>query len=164
VWRYAPIIVAGALILSYSSKYTALDFGPIREGMERKESKELFQYVRAHTHPDDIIIFRKPRALALLTGRRASIYPRPSDNSSTSDGIAWNYFHDIHARYFIVGTTAWARNVTITDMAWERQFVERYEQRFEEVFSNADFTIYKIVLSDSLFEPFSHRASIAKQN
>jgi hypothetical protein len=159
VWQYAPIIVAGALVLSYSSKYTTLDFGPIREGIDRKESKELFQFVRAHTHPDDIIIFRKPRALALLTDRRASIYPRPSDISSTSDGTAWNYFHDIRARYLIVGTTAWGRNPGIIqgiwwERQWEQQFVERYKECFEEVFSNADFTVYKIVLKDSLCGAF----------
>ena len=162
VWQYAPIIVAGALILSYSSKYTTLDFGPIREGMQRKESKELFQYLRAHTHPDDIFIFRKPRALALLTDRRTAVYPRPSDNSSTWDGSAWNYFHDIHARYFIVGATAWARNrVLIKDISWERQFVARYKECFEEVFSNTDFTVYKIVLKGSLCDAFSQRASHA---
>ena len=159
VWQYAPIIVAGVLILSYLSMYTTLDFGPIREGIERKESKELFQYLRVHTHPDEMIIFRKPRALALFTDRRASIYPRPSDNSSTADGTVWNYFHDIRARYLIVGTTAWARNLVIfRDIRWERQFVERYKECFEEVFSNADFTVYKIVLEDSLSDAFSHRA------
>lgn len=159
VWQYVPIIVAGVLILSYSSKYTTLDFGPIREGIERNESKELFQYLRAHTHPDEIIIFRKPRALALFTDRRASVYPRPSDNSSTSDGTAWNYFHDIQASYLIVGTTAWARNSrSIQDTQWERQFVERYKECFEEVFVNADFTVYKMVLKDRLSDAFSQRA------
>ena len=110
VWQYAPIILAGALILSYSSNYTTIDFGPIREGVERKESKELFQYVRTHTQPEDIFIFRKPRALALFTDRKAAVYPKPSGNSSMSDETAWNYFHDIQASYFIVATTTWSRN------------------------------------------------------
>jgi len=160
VWQYAPFIVAGAFIVSYSAMYTTLDFGPIRGGVEREESKELFQYVRNYTQPDDIFIFRKPRALALFTGRRTAVYPRPSESSSTSDQAAWYYFQDIRARYFVVGTTeAWASNhANIRDIRWERQFVERHKECFEEVFSNADFTLYKIVFKDSLSDAFSHSA------
>lgn len=144
-YQYAPLVLTVLVVLSYASKYTTLDYGPIREGIARQESQELFQHIRAHTKPDDVLIFRKPRALALITGRRTSIYPMPSSDSVSWDGEAWDYFHHIGAHYFVVGAAAWARNpVPSLDIEWERHFVERYKDRCKEVFSNADFKMYEL--------------------
>jgi hypothetical protein len=143
--QYTPVILAGLVVVSYASKYITLDYGPIQEGIARQESTELFQHIQSHTKPNDVIIFRKPRALALLTGRRASIYPMPAQHFEPSDGIAWNYFDEIGARYLVVGATAWARNLAnIQDIEWERKFVANCKQRCEEVFSNADFQVYEL--------------------
>jgi hypothetical protein len=143
-WQYAPIILIGAVVLSYAFKYTTINYGPIREGISREESTEMFQYIREHTEASDVIIFRKPRALALITGRRASVYPMPPYSSSGGEE-AWDYFHHIGARYFVVGASAWTRNrLRGEDIAWERRFVTTCQDRCEEVFSNADFKVYKL--------------------
>lgn len=143
--HYAPVILAGLIGVSYALKYVTLDYGPIPEGIARQESVELFQYIRSHTKSDDVIIFRKPRALALLTGRRASIYPMPVQDPEQADAIAWNYFHESGARYLVIGATAWARNrVDSQDIEWERTFATNCKQRCEEVFSNADFQMYEL--------------------
>ena len=145
-WRHVPLALTALIVVSYSFKYAAVDYGPIREGIEKKESKELFQHLIVNSQANDVIIFRKPRALALLTGRRSSIYPKPSHHDDASlDEKAWTYFRDIHARYIVIGATAWVRNpVRMEDIEWERHFVERYKDRCEQVFSNADFQVYAL--------------------
>jgi hypothetical protein len=144
-WRYAPIILAGAIALSYASKYTTLDYGPIKEGIGRQESKALFHYIREHTDRSDVIIFRKPRALALLTGREAGIYPMPNDNSLSWDVIVSKYFQDRDVRYLIVAPAVWTRDsVRVQDIEWEHHFIERYKNRCREVFSNGDFKVFEL--------------------
>ena len=143
--QYVPVILAALVAVSYASKYVTLDYGPMQEGIARQESTELFQYIHSHTKPDDVIIFRKPRALALLTGRRVSIYPMPVQHADSSDGEAWKYFHAIGARYLVVGATAWARNpIDLRDIEWERTFAANCKQRCEAVFSNGDFQVYEL--------------------
>ena len=100
--QYAPLVLALAAGLAYTGKFTTLDYGAISEGVGRVESQELFQYIREKTQPTDVLVFRKPRALALFTGRRVSIFPKPTENPLLWDGTAWNYFRDIGARYLVV--------------------------------------------------------------
>ena len=55
---YVPLVLLGAVtILSYCSKYTTFDYGPLREGIEREESKELFRHLRAHSTPTTSLFF-----------------------------------------------------------------------------------------------------------
>ncbi|WP_447987263.1 hypothetical protein [Nitrospira sp. Nam74] len=143
-WQYAPIVVAAVIVFSYSLKYATLDYGPIQEGIEKEQSKELFRHLTANSQPSDVLIFRKPRALALLTGRQTTIYPMPSHNGS-SDETAWNYFRDVDARYLVVSATAWAGNpVGAEDIKWERQFIEKCQAQCQKVFSNPDFQVFKL--------------------
>lgn len=143
-WRYAPLMLVGVIALSYAFKYTTIDYGPLQEGISKEESRELFQYIREHTEGSDVIIFRKPRALALITGRRTAVYPMPPYASSGGEE-AWEYFHHIGARYFVAGSPAWARNrLRSDDISWERHFAKTCNGRCEEVFANADFHVYKL--------------------
>jgi hypothetical protein len=169
--QYAPVVVAGLVVVSYASKYVTVDYGPIPEGIARQESAELFHHIQSHTKPDDVIIFRKPRALALLTRRRSSIYPMPPEHAEPSDGIAWNYFDEIGARYLVVGAAVWARSpINIQDIEWERRFAANCKPRCEEVFSNADFQVYELkdplegqtlLLSDKWMSPPAPRTKMA---
>ncbi len=67
-----------------------------RRALLRKKSLELFSFIRTHTTPNDVFIFRKPRAFALFTGRRASIYP----NADTAV-VFCSYIKAIGATYLI---------------------------------------------------------------
>jgi len=143
--RYVPIFVAIVVVLSYAAKFTKVNYGPIPEGVGRVESQELFRYIKEHTEPTDIVVFRKPRALALFTGRRVSIYPEPTDNPSSWDQTAWDYFHDIDARYLVVAVPRHAQGLKeLREIEWVRQFVERCRDRCKEVFANADFGVYEL--------------------
>lgn len=84
-------------VVSYSAAYSATDFGPYADGVESSQAKELFEFVRSSTQPDETCLFFKPRALAMYTGRRASAYPLGNDEQEF-----WKYATDVDARLLIV--------------------------------------------------------------
>jgi hypothetical protein len=63
-----PSICIGLIALSYIYAYQGVFPRPL-SAMEQPETRELFEYVKNETTPDDVIVFFKPRVLALFTGR-----------------------------------------------------------------------------------------------
>ncbi len=131
--KYVFVLLMGAILFSYAAEYATLDYGPIAEGIEKRESVELFDYIRKYTDKNDIFIFRKPRVLSLFTGRQASVYHYP-----VGDKNLWDYFREIHAHYVIVGRPF------PSDSKYLRPFVAKYGDNLENVFSNADFDVYRV--------------------
>ncbi len=126
-------ITMAIIFISYIGRYTTLDYGYIREGIGKKETRELFDYIRKNTQKNDIFIFQKPRALALYTDRNASVYHCAWDYKEL-----WKYFKEIHVSYIIAGEPF------EDDRKFLRPFVEKYRNNFEETYSNPDFKVYKI--------------------
>ena len=126
----------GAILVSYSARYTKMDFGPIRTGMAKKETIDLFDYVKKATDERDIFIFRKPRELSLYTGRRASVFHRPRNPHDL-----WNYLHHINATYVVVGP----EKQPPEKWSYLRLFVNFYRDNFQEVYFNTDFQIYRMI-------------------
>ena len=119
--------------LFYAGAYSRKSLAPLPEGPHTAESRELFDYIRTRTRAQDVFIFRKPRALALYTERRASFY-NPEDDD---DGL-WRYFEKIGAGYLIVS------RALPPDPAVLGPFVERHPERLKLIFANADFTVHRI--------------------
>jgi hypothetical protein len=71
-WVFASITILVAI--SYLGAYTKVDFDTIHGGVEKGESRQLFDYIRQSTAPEAVLFFSKPRALALYTDRSASGY------------------------------------------------------------------------------------------
>ncbi|MBI4420549.1 MAG: hypothetical protein HY560_06955 [Gemmatimonadetes bacterium] len=126
--------VVGISLLSYVARYSTLEFGPIGSGVERPESAELFAFVRQETGPEDVVLFSKPRALALYTGRRASVPHYPSDPCAL-----WAYIREIGATYVITGPTG--SHIQSLRLA---AFVERFRDGFQEVMRNRDFAVLRV--------------------
>jgi hypothetical protein len=133
-------IILATLVLgifgSYVGKYMTEDYGPIAIGINKRESIELFAYIRANTEKDAIIIFRRPRALALFTDRRALVFqPLESEDSTIS------YFREVGADYLINGPM---------DPSYLYAFIKGHEDCdkhadcFQQVYYNSDFQVYKI--------------------
>jgi len=136
-----------AISLSYIGAYTKRDFGFVREGIGKKETVELFDYIRQNTTKNDIIIFQKPRALSLYTERSASALHLP-----VNDQDWWNYFRDIGATYIID-----AKPLDSTQEAYMldstlEAFIQKYRDDFELVYSNPDFKVYRIHLAAGSFQ------------
>jgi hypothetical protein len=113
----------------------------INEGVCKPESVALFDYVRTHTAEDDVIVFIKPRAMSLLTSRRASAYHMPPD-----DARLWDYFDQIGARWLIVveNDDAMVDVEEPARLAYLRDFARRNASRLTLQFGNADFSLYRI--------------------
>jgi hypothetical protein len=66
------VIVAMFLIGSFHIARTNLDHQrALNDGPFESQSAELFEWIRSATPPDSVVIFFKPRAMGLLTGRAA---------------------------------------------------------------------------------------------
>jgi len=128
VVRVAAIML---VFLTYGTEFTRLDFGSFKQGIAKEESQELFSYVRENTNPEDVFVFRKPRALALFTGRSAAVYPLSRDAARTCA-----YFRTIGASYLIEAPE-------LDDGGFD-EFVKTLGCLKQEVYQNKDFEIFRL--------------------
>lgn len=133
--------LAVAVGLSYAGMAATMEFGPLGEGVAKPESVAMFDYVRRHTGPRDVVVFIKPRVMSLHTGRASSVYHQPDD-----DRALWAYFDRIGARCLVVveNDAALAGSERPEVLAWLRGFVRRNGPRLARVWGNADFTAYRV--------------------
>lgn len=139
--RAVAAILAVAIGLTYAGRLAGLPRGPLAEGVAKRQSLELFDYLRNSTSKDDVIVFIKPRAMALFTGRKASVYHRAEDQA------LWDYFRQIRASRLVVveNDHAMAGAETPEMLDFLRKFVQRNNKRLERVFRNSDFSVYRFV-------------------
>ena len=134
-----PIVLGAflaAVLTSYAGRYSTLGFGPLDEGIAKRESVELFDFVKAATAPGDVFVFSRPRALALYTGRNASAPYQPADPCEL-----WRYLSEIRASYLVTGPASDPFNA---DAEYLRQFVSRFRGDFREMMANRDLALYRI--------------------
>lgn len=131
-WRQTISLAAlvALTLFSYGLEYKKLGFGPIVEGIEKKESIELFDYVRSNTERKDAIIFIKPRALTLMTGRPSAVYHTPDDRTKL-----FEYMKSINAKYLINSPL---------DGEYLRSFIQQFNDKLCPVFKNSDFVMFRI--------------------
>jgi hypothetical protein len=129
-----PIALAAVAVLSYGGQYSAVGFGPITSGVATPDSQDAFAYIRAETPEDAVLIGEKPRALALFTGRRATVY-----DETAGDDELLRYCEQVHATYAVEGPTRpgkWA------------SFIARHPERFTKVFAGGELAVYRISSAD----------------
>jgi hypothetical protein len=134
--RYAQFCAALMIAAIYIASYAAARYGPIPEGVGKKETREFFSYIQNNTDPKSVIIFRKPRALGLFTQRLASAYPEDGD-----DEALWEYIKAIHATHLATSP--------IDEPFWN-EFIKRNMPLLGNRFVNADFALYEINSISSL--------------
>lgn len=127
--------VAAAVLATYAVGYTAYNLKEVPNSITAPEAVEFFDYVKRQTGEDDVIIFTKPRALALYTGRKSSFYPM-----LLGDKEIWSYFRRIRATHIVVGP----KNVEPQDQEFLSSFLNRHKDSVRQEYSNAAFTVYRI--------------------
>jgi hypothetical protein len=133
VWRrQIPDAVLPALLLlftlvSYGIYYAGADYGPIVDGVDSPEARELYAFVQANTSPDSVILFWKPRGLALYTGRAVSKLPTRSSELIVNRG------REIGASMIVVRNRGDARETELTSRV----------SGLYEVFSNDGYIAYR---------------------
>lgn len=122
-------------LVSYGAAYSGADFGPISTGVESPPARELLDFVRLNTRPDDVCLFFKPRALALYTGRRSSAYPL-----GTNEQDYQRYADSIGANILIIRQSA--AELTKEDQTSEMR-APFASDNVEEIFNNSVFRVYR---------------------
>jgi len=141
--KFVFIILVLTILISYIGKYSKTDFGPINEGIGKKKTIELFEYIKRNTDKDDIFIFLKPRVLTLFTGRSASVYHQPHNKRDLL-----HYFSNIGATHLVIREGY---------EPYLHLLVKKFQKNFELVYSNFEFKVYRIISSHSdSSKPFFH--------
>jgi hypothetical protein len=122
--RALGAVLALGLAASYAGRYARADFGPV--------AGEFYDFVRGNAGPEDLVVFRKPRALAYFTGRRAMVYHEAADDALWADLAA-------------SGATLLAAGPFRSDREFFAPFLARRASSLEKVFSNAEFEAHRIV-------------------
>jgi hypothetical protein len=143
--RNAVVTVATVvLLLLYGSDYRRASWEPFRAGISDPEFIRLCDYVKSHTAPSDVILFRKPRLLALLTGRSSSVYTMHLDRPTEPVEI-WNWARKIHAQYLVIPLVPDPDvNGANHDLM---RFISESQDRVQLVYETEHFRMYKLTSS-----------------
>ena len=131
--RYSMFAAAGILILTvYIQGYRRVETVYEAQRIESPTSRSLFQVLRTETPDSSVLIFKKPRALALYTNRRAAVYAPGQMNDP------WRFVEKIRATHFI----------SVRPSRQDSQFVAALKQdrpnAVRELFANDQFAVYQL--------------------
>jgi hypothetical protein len=129
-WFLGGLVLASYLHMFW---YTVKTDHQTLDGPQKPLATEAFDYIREHTAEDDVVIFAKPRVLALYTGR-ASL---ANNKGSTSRDIA-DLIFDYEVDYVLTHTV-------ISDQAIH-DFIRAQDYICEYEWSNEEFVLYKVVI------------------
>ena len=118
-----------AMLAAYGVGYAHLEFDRTSEGPLSPDALATYEHIRQHTAPDAVIVFRRPRVLALYTGRSSAIYHQ------AGDAELFAYFHDIGAGYVLEGGHQPGSPM--------RALAERHRERFRLVFKRDEYELYR---------------------
>ena len=82
---YALLLVVISVPIMTTMKYPQLE-----QGITHSGAQAMFRFVREETAPDDIIVFIKPRIMALMAGRDSATWP----SRAYSGPVATNHFFE----------------------------------------------------------------------
>jgi 4-amino-4-deoxy-L-arabinose transferase-like glycosyltransferase len=106
------------------------------EGPYTQPAQEMLDFIRAETPADAVIMFYKPRALALYTGRSAAAFP-----SQESPEVALAWLQETNARYIVVDLDddpAYTTNERLLD------FIAARPAAFTRLLENEGYLIFQI--------------------
>jgi hypothetical protein len=132
VRRALVAVTAGLVLLVYAVRTGKMiaTARPVSDGPFAPAATALFGFVRNQTPVDAVFLFRRPRALAYFTGRRASAFP---DHEPPAVSAA--YAQEIGADYLIA-----ARN----DPDASHTLVTACSTAFVRLYASDTFVVYRI--------------------
>lgn len=97
--RRVAVAMLGLVVgLSYLGVYVRLTYEPVADGPTTPAAQDAFDWVRENTDPTDLLLFLRPKALALYTGRRSATIGLGWDEQRIAD-----YAGKVGARYLVDG-------------------------------------------------------------
>ncbi|MDZ4819646.1 MAG: glycosyltransferase family 39 protein [Planctomycetota bacterium] len=126
--------------LSYGFRLYAFGFEAPEQGIHRPATQELFAFIRENTAAENRVVFTKPRALALFTGRKALVYSdvdTPEANEELYDSLG--------VRWLIVPANeeVFAETGIPEQQARYSNWINRHQSWLQKVYTNDDFIVYR---------------------
>ncbi len=132
-------IVIGLVGITYGLYYYKNGLPVFKQGIYKNESQELFKFIKSNTNDSDVIVFSRPRVMALMTSRSATAYHQPEQ-----DEDLWRFFREINASYAVEPRGDVVEEIDGNKNKYLSSFISRNSSEFITLFHNSDFNIYKI--------------------
>jgi hypothetical protein len=132
--RWAVGSLFAVLSLGIVLNVLAVETGPIRNGPETPAFHQICAFIRNNTAPDNVFVFWNPRVLVLYTDRKAAWYVHTTDDARFD-----KYLSRIHASYVV------SHRDSEDNEKWLRPHIERMPARFQPVYENTRFQVYKVL-------------------
>ncbi|MEO5571410.1 MAG: hypothetical protein ABIT08_05240, partial [Bacteroidia bacterium] len=107
----------------------------ILQGPQRLHSKGVFNFIKNNTETNAHILFKKPRALALYTGRNCFV-----NSPDVSSEKLQQQLKEYSIGYILI-------NKEISDDA-AKDFVSEHPGNMQLVYSNDVYSFYKLIIND----------------
>jgi hypothetical protein len=130
---WIPACACTLLAVGAAVNLDAMEKGPYRQGVEQSTFLETCQYIRTSVDVNAMVVSWNPRVLALYTDRTSAWYPY-TERDDEFDG----YLDRVHAAYVLLYTKG------EKDNQWLAPHLTRQKERFQLIFSNADFRFYRV--------------------
>lgn len=124
-----------SLFLIFYGKYA--EFGEMKSGFFTSEAQEMFTYLKDNTLQTDTVVSFSPRVSCFFTGRKTLHYPPFKGDEKFMD-----FFNRVGVDYCAVG------RIFKNDRQFLYPFLLRHKDKFKEVYSNADFKVFKVIGED----------------
>ncbi len=132
VLRYRGLLLVAAFVFLYSWQYASAPGKRLPTSVDGLEAQALYEQIKAHVPPDEVILCAKPTIIALHTRRSATNWQR---NPETSEFL--QYAEEVQAKWLVVtGFTSPA--FTLVDL------LPTINHRIEAVWSSPQFTLYRM--------------------
>ena len=127
-----PVFLLIGLVAFYTYTYSEVFPRPI-SNIEKKETQELFEIILAETNSDDVILFFKPRVMALFTERKSVAMMIPPPNGDTMSRM----------NELDVSVVVRNRNQEYGLQPALDQFIAAYPENFQLIYENLEFQVFR---------------------
>ena len=135
VTQRVPVIVLIGILTYHVGYYLTAEPLDTTRGIHHPQSIQLFDAVRTQLPKNAIVIFRKPRVMALYTQRRSAVWPKAAD-----ERLAWQNLAQLEATHLVI---------PYGDAGLDYPDYFRFDQGppsfLEPGFANEHFAIYRIL-------------------
>lgn len=135
VWlqRTFSILLLVGVVTFYAFTYAEVFPRPL-SNIEKKETQELFEVIRSETNSDDVILFFKPRVLALFTQRKsvAMLIPPPV-------GDTLSRMNELEVSVIVRN-----RNQEYGIQPELDHFISTHPEKFRLIYENFEYQVFRI--------------------
>ncbi len=128
----AAILLLG--VASHAGYINQLEKKPAQRGVLDSEAVELYDYLKSNTSKDSVIIFKRPRILALFTQRHSTTY-----SGDISICQSWENFLQLGATHLLVNTRDPKK-----DLKNIQGLITGADNKLIPVFENLSFILYRL--------------------